>query len=190
MSWDEIANNINFNLEVDYELLADFVSRNHKIADLGCGYGRVVSELVSLGYSDVVGIDPSKNMIDRGKREFPSLSLSHWKETNFDTLHETFDAVLVCAVLTVITDSEKRYEFVNTICSILKPGGIVYLVEFCAENERIFMSGIGMEMRYSTPSEYCALFRTFKTLKSNVFQCSTIGGTKEMGFSAIFRKCS
>ena len=63
--WDRHADSASFTLELNYERLTELVPTSSRILDLGCGYGRVLRRLRSLGFSQVGGLDPSGRMIDR-----------------------------------------------------------------------------------------------------------------------------
>ena len=47
------------------------LSRNYKILDLGCGDGLNISIFKTLGLTNLVGIDPSKYLIDEAKAKNP-----------------------------------------------------------------------------------------------------------------------
>ncbi|WP_345847279.1 class I SAM-dependent methyltransferase [Shewanella algae] len=43
--WDKVANQVNFNLEIDVQRFCQLVRPNARILDLGCGYGRIAKQL-------------------------------------------------------------------------------------------------------------------------------------------------
>ena len=49
-SWDKIANEVNFNLEIDIDQFLNRVPLNGNILDFGCGYGRISSLLNEPGF--------------------------------------------------------------------------------------------------------------------------------------------
>ena len=107
-SWDKVAAEVQFNLEIDRERFLGMIDRKAKILDFGCGYGRISNELVESGYVDVTGVDPSRGMIERGMNTSPDLILLHSDGINLPFDEHTFDVVVSCAVLTCIPSSEER----------------------------------------------------------------------------------
>ena len=186
--WNKVADQVNFNLEMDWEKFQELVELKEKVLDFGCGYGRIVDQLNQRGYSNVVGIDPSYPMIERGCRMFPKLSLLHsaGRDLPFDS--HSFDAIIACAVFTSITSSDERQAAASEITRVLKPGGLLHLSEFCASEERRFMSTLGVPMRYSTPEVLQRLFEDFEPVHSEVIDANTMGGKPESSFRAFMRK--
>ncbi|MCD6439265.1 MAG: class I SAM-dependent methyltransferase [Halomonas sp.] len=64
-SWDKVASDVDFNLEIDLARFLGMISRKAKVLDFGCGCGRISNELTECGYIDVTGVDPSFAMIER-----------------------------------------------------------------------------------------------------------------------------
>lgn len=186
--WNKIAEQVNFNLEMDWDKFQELVDVKAKVLDFGCGYGRIVDQLNQRGYSDVVGIDPSFAMIDRGRRMFPELSLLHSRGQDLPLDSHSFDAVIACAVFTSIPSSEERQAAAREIARVLKPGGLLHLSEFCASEERRFMSALGVLMRYSTPKVLQRLFEDFESVHNEVVCANTMGGRPEPSYRAFVRK--
>jgi len=186
--WNKVAGQVNFNLEMDWDNFQELIELKAKVLDFGCGYGRIVDQLNQRGYSDVVGIDPSHAMIERGCRMFPKLSLLHSAVPNASFYNHSFDAIIACAVFTSIPSSEERQAAAGEITRLLKPGGLLHLSEFCASEERIFMSTLGVPMRYSTPEVLQRLFEGFEPVHSEVIDANTMGGKPESSYRAFVRK--
>ncbi len=66
--WDGAAGVKRFTHPLERGFFAGRVPKDARILDLGCGYGRIVSDLSAEGYGNVVGIDISGGMIERGRR--------------------------------------------------------------------------------------------------------------------------
>ncbi len=73
--WNSVAEEKKFTTVLDVELFSKYVSKNSKILDVGCGYGRILNELSESGFVDLTGIDSAEKMIKRGLREYPNLNL-------------------------------------------------------------------------------------------------------------------
>ena len=133
--WDGAADTKSFTLPFDLELFGSRVSRGARILDYGCGYGRICRRLWEAGYRNLVGTDPSRRMIQRGKEENPHLDLRHIEDGS-QTLEEgTFDAVILFAVLTCIPRDEDQIACVREILSLLRPGGVLYASDFWIQKD-------------------------------------------------------
>ncbi|MCE9663942.1 class I SAM-dependent methyltransferase [Halomonas sp. M5N1S17] len=186
--WDQVASQVNFNLEIDRERFCGVVNLQAKVLDFGCGYGRIVKELTECGYTDVIGIDPSSVMVERGCRMFPGLSLLHSSKAVLPFDDRSFDAVVACAVFTCIPSLEERAEAVAEIARVLKPGGFLHISEFCSEEGTVFTSGLGISMRYSRPEELRELFGGFQYFHDEVVGASTMSGKNAQSYRAFVKK--
>lgn len=186
--WNKISDQVNFNLEMNWHKLQELIDVKAKVLDFGCGYGRIADQMNQIGYSDVVGIDQSFAMIERGRRMFPKLPLLHSTGQNLPFDSHSFDAVMACAVFTSIPSSDERQNAAGEIMRVLKPGGLLHLSEFCANEERMFMSNLGVPMRYSTPEVLQCLFENFESVHNEVVGANTMSGKPESSYRAFVRK--
>lgn len=186
--WDRVANQVNFNLEIDRKRFRSLVDLQAKVLDVGCGYGRIVKELTESGYTNVIGIDPSSIMVERGLKMFPELSLLHSSTATLPFDDCSFDAVVVCAVFTCIPSLVERVEVVAEIMRVLKPGGLLHIAEFCSEEEAVFTAGLGIPMCYSRPEELRELFDGFQYCYDEVVSASTMSGKDVQSYRAFVRK--
>ncbi|HBJ95824.1 MAG TPA: SAM-dependent methyltransferase, partial [Lentisphaeria bacterium] len=100
--WNSVADTKEFTTPMQSAVFCRYVNRDAAILDVGCGYGRVLSELHTLGFRKLCGIDFSEKLIARGKRQFPYLDLRVMENETIDFPDASLDAVLLCAVLTCI----------------------------------------------------------------------------------------
>ncbi|MBF5053923.1 type 11 methyltransferase [Alcanivorax venustensis ISO4] len=187
-SWDKVASDVDFNLEIDLARFLDLISRKAKVLDFGCGYGRISNELTESGYTDVMGVDPSCAMIERGRKAFPGLPLLHLDGMDLPFGENAFDAVVICAVLTCIPSLDERGRVAAEITRVLKPGGAVHISEFCSEESKSFISGLGLPMRYSSPEELRDLFASFSCFHDEVVSAATMSGDSTSSYRAFIRK--
>ena len=75
--WNRVSEKKEFTTPFQAENFSKYVKKDHLILDVGCGYGRTLDELYHNGYRNLIGIDFSKGMIERGKQQLPYLDLSH-----------------------------------------------------------------------------------------------------------------
>ena len=88
-----------------------------RILDAGCGTGEHAAQLAEAG-ADVVGVDASAEMVERGRARFPGLDL---RVGDLRTLEESgFDAVLSNAVLHWIPEAGRA---AAALAGALRPGG-------------------------------------------------------------------
>ena len=186
--WNKIAEEVNFNLEIDIERFSTEVLVTHRILDYGCGYGRISKLLLSSGYQNIVGIDSSLKMIERGLREFPELNLDAVSGETIPFPDNSFDTVVACAVFTCITSKETRRTQIKELCRVLKPEGLLHMVEFCSASSRFFMSSIGIPMLHSSPEELRELISTLQIINEEIINTNTMGGKNARSYSLFARK--
>ncbi|MFF4118498.1 class I SAM-dependent methyltransferase [Streptomyces sp. NPDC001714] len=133
--WDSIGATKTFTHPVNLTWLTG-VGRTARILDYGCGYGRVTAELSEHGFSDVSGADPSPTLIARARRLRPDLRftvLTSPPELPCDP--ETFDVVLLFAVLTCVPDDDTRQALVTELNRLLTPGGLLYISDMILQDD-------------------------------------------------------
>lgn len=96
--------------------------KNAKVLDIGCGIGSFVYFMQSLGYSNVQGMDVSKEQIEAGLK----LGIKDLKVQDLnDFLNNTeaqFDFIIARDVIEHFTRQES-FEIISRISKVLKPGG-------------------------------------------------------------------
>ncbi|MET9863744.1 class I SAM-dependent methyltransferase [Streptomyces smyrnaeus] len=127
--WEADGATKTFTHSLDPDLLAAHVPPTARVLDYGCGYGRLTARLGELGYSHVVGVDPSRAMIERGLRENPRLALHHQCELPLPDRDGAYDAVLLFAVLTCVPDDAAQGATLAELARVLRPGGVLYVSE-------------------------------------------------------------
>jgi len=133
--WDRVSRDKTFTLPVDCRRFAAHVSRDRHVLEYGCGYGRICRELWECGYRNIIGIDPSPNMIERGRKEFPYLALHVMKGSVPEFEPDSFDALVLFGILTCIPSSDVQQKTMYTVSRLLRPGGILYLSDFPLQHD-------------------------------------------------------
>lgn len=149
--WNSVSDTKQFTTPFQAESFEQYVNTDAKILDVGCGYGRTLNELYTMGYRNLTGIDFSSGMIARGKKQFPHLNLLVKKDESIDFPDNHFDAVILFAVLTCITSNQEQQALISEIKRVLKPGGILYINDFLLNtDERNITRYQKYETRYGT----------------------------------------
>ncbi len=125
--WDSVASHKEFPVPFNIDLFGKYVMKDMMVLDYGCGYGRVLNELHESGFVNLVGVDFSQGMIDRGRQLYPDLSLSKCPSGAIPFPDGSFHAVILVAVLTCIPQSEDQRALMAEARRVLKDGGILYL---------------------------------------------------------------
>lgn len=129
--WNKAAETKQFTTPFQLEAFEKYVLRVASILDVGCGYGRTLDELYRAGWRDLIGIDFSEGMIQRGRAEYPYLDLRVKADAErIDLPDESAGAVIVFAVLTCIRTDAEQERFIAEIRRVLRPGGILYVNDF------------------------------------------------------------
>lgn len=128
--WNSVSEKKEFTTPFLAEKFSNYVKKEGIILDVGCGYGRTLDELYHNGYRNLIGIDFSKGMIERGKRQFPYLDLRVKEDASIALPDASVDAVILFSVLTCIWANEEQKELLAEIKRILKPQGILYVNDF------------------------------------------------------------
>ena len=128
--WDQSAASKVFSHPLDHARFVREVGADAAVLDYGCGHGRLCDELVPRGFANVAGVDYSPEMIEAAKREHPTLNVSVVDGSVLPFADESFDAVLLFAVLTCIPSDAAQCELVAQISRVLKRGGLLLLSDY------------------------------------------------------------
>ena len=200
--WNSVAEKKKFTTVLDVELFSKYVSKDSKILDVGCGYGRILNELAEAGFTDLTGVDSAENMIKRGLREYPNLNLVTNPDGKLPFEQNTFDAVILFGVLTCVPDNESQKVLLNDIKRVLKPGGVIYINDFLlnsgfkrwlfykkAQKETgiygVFKTYDGATVRHHAEAYILNLLSGFKTLDYQKIVIPTMNGNKSNSFGFI-----
>ncbi len=127
--WDKKATGTTFSTPLDIDLFKAHVSQQATLLDIGCGYGRIMDQLFRQGYSDITGVDFSWQMVKQGKSSLPGLDFAQASPA-LPFRSNSFDAVVLMAVLTCIPDNSHQELIMGEINRVLKENGIVYITDF------------------------------------------------------------
>lgn len=204
--WNGVSGQKDFTTPFHAEEFSQYIEKNGRILDVGCGYGRTLYELYQRGYHKLLGIDFSKGMIERGRALFPYLDLRLMETESINLPDSSVDAVILFAVLTCIRNNDEQEKLIREIERVLKQGGILYVNDFLInEDERNvarykrFLGKYGVYGTFELPEgAVCRhheeiwikeLLSGFSNLKYERLTFTTMNGNRSNGFYFIGRKC-
>ena len=196
--WDKAASKKEFTTPFQMDIFKTCVSRQSVILDVGCGYGRTLNELYQEGFKKNCGIDFSQKMIERGRQLYPFLDLKKCNSV-FPFNDNTFDAVVLVAVLTCIVNNNNQELLMDEIQRVLKPHGSLYINDFLINHDQrnvdrynefkelygtygVFELDEGALLRHHTTNHLFHLTRNFETRKFETFVYTTMNKHASNGF--------
>lgn len=200
--WDSVSEKKEFTTPFQAAEFSEFVNKEDRILDVGCGYGRTLDELYRCGYRDLTGIDFSEGMIERGKRQFPHLDLRVKRGAGIDLPDGSVDAVILFAVLTCMRTDREQEELLSEIRRVLRARGILYVNDFLLNTDErnlsryekcrdvygrygVFALPEGAVCRHHDEAWIKALLRDFSELKYKHLTFTTMNGNRSNGFYFI-----
>lgn len=150
--WNTIGVKKEFEDPLYLDKLSPFITKESKIIEYGCGYGRLLQILNENGYHNLTGFDFAPNMIERGKNQSPTLDLRLLETPGIiPCQNESIDAVVLSTILCCMIDTDEQVLLMEEILRILKKMGVIYLSDFLiCEDERY-------------KDKYCEGFKKFGT---------------------------
>lgn len=203
--WNEVAEVKTFTHPVDITIIDQYLNRQSKILDFGCGYGRIIKELSDLGFENMVGYDTSKALIDRGRRKH-NLPIYYIDDSlNLPVNDNSVDCILLFAVLTCIPSNKGQAELIKMLYSKLKTGGIIYISDYYLQdnsvevgrysylnddpnNFGVFSLPEGATFRHHTKEWLAELTKDFDVLMKKPIIVMTMNGHPASGFQLIGQK--
>jgi len=203
--WDSVAAEKRFqhHLRTDW-LLSHLAGRD--ILDCGCGYGRLLAELVERGYQRSVGTDFSGEMLRRGAAVHPSLCLRlvHADACAMPFRTKSFDAVLLFTLLTCVPRDGEQRKLLAEVRRVLRPGGLVYLSDLLLNSDArnveryqrfaeefssygIFRLPEGVVVRHHSEDWIRSITDGFTRLEYEKFTVTTMNGNQSEAFQYLGR---
>ncbi|MCK5097712.1 MAG: class I SAM-dependent methyltransferase [Desulfobacteraceae bacterium] len=206
--WDKVAEEKDFTTPFQMKLFKKNVSKEARILDIGCGYGRTLNELYCSEFTNLTGIDISKKMIDRGNRLYPHLNIRKSDNSSGIPFEDnSFDAVVLMAVLTCIVNDNKQEQLINEVHRVMRHNGVVYINDFLINTDQRNIDRYdqynsaykdygtfklqekeGVALRHYTRMRIDELTRNFKTIIFESVIYTTMNGNKSNGFYYLGRK--
>jgi ubiquinone/menaquinone biosynthesis C-methylase UbiE len=204
--WDRVAQEKRFSHPLRVEWLAEHLKNPRAgILDCGCGYGRTLAELYQSNYHNVVGTDFSEAMLRRARHEVPDSKLVRNDGSALPMKSESFDAVLLFAVLTCIPNDNDQQALMSEVERVLRPGGLLYISDLLVNDdlrnreryerdaERFNCYGVfelpeGVIVRHHRKQWIEHLVSSFEQLEDELFTVTTMNGNSSSALQYLGRK--
>lgn len=204
--WDSVANSKTFTHPIDIARVEKLVAKAASILDYGCGYGRLTNELYQSGYTNIIGVDTSAELIKRGKSLFPVLDLREIESPLALPVKDgSVDLVLLFAVITCIPSNQGQQELVKLLRDKLAPGGLLYISDYYLQDDQsevkaygylnddpgnygVFTLPEGATFRHHTKEWIAELLQDFEPVSEEMVEVKTMNGHSAQAFQIIVRK--
>lgn len=203
--WSSVAREKTFTHPFRAELFAEVASRDAKVLDLGCGYGRLTAELHRSGWTRTIGADSAEGMIQLAREQHPDLAFTQLSKEALPWKDGAFDAVLLFSVLTCVPDTSEQDALLSEVARVLCTGGALYvsdlLLQTDARNRARYDNGLqrfgvhgtfeldeGVRLRHFDPDRLRDLFAGFERISFEERSVVTMNGNDARGFQFLGRK--
>ena len=134
--WNRVGPGKPFAHPLNFERLAQWLSPESRIADVGCGYGRSLGLLLERGYHNLIGFDPAPAMIAMARERFPAIAFEVLDDPPHIPLPDaSVDAALLFSVLTCVPTDEGQRAVVAEVRRVLRPGGLFYISDLWLQTD-------------------------------------------------------
>ena len=162
--WNKVAKDKSFSTPFQMDIFKEYVDKDSKILDIGCGYGRTLKELYNNGYTNILGIDFSDEMINLAKEKNPIIEFKITSGSKLDFRDDSFDAVILIAVLTCILDTKDQKNLIKEIYRVLKKDGVIYINDYLLNDTKMYLD------RYEKYKSKFGEYGVFETNDGGVFR--------------------
>jgi SAM-dependent methyltransferase len=200
--WDRVANEKCFSHPLRVDWLAEYSNKQARILDYGCGYGRTLAELSEAGFENLVGVDFSEQMLGRAQIAVTHAGLIRNDGHTLPFKNESFDAVLLFAVLTCIPDDNEQQQLLAEVRRVLRQGGLLYVSDLLLNNDLrnreryerdaekfkcygVFELPEGVVVRHHSKEWIEELTLSFRQLEYDEFTVTTMNGNASAAFQYL-----
>ena len=125
--WNTAGSQKSFAHPLNLRRVRQWVSDEGTILDYGCGYGRILGELLKEGYEHLIGLDFSPSMIAAARAQHPEIMFEVVESSTIPMPDASVDGVLLFSVLTCIPTDEGQRALLKEIHRVLNRGGLLYI---------------------------------------------------------------
>jgi ubiquinone/menaquinone biosynthesis C-methylase UbiE len=202
--WDQVSAEKRFAHPLRLDWLASHFSFEQSILDFGCGYGRILSKLDRSGYRSAVGADFSDGMLRRCHQLSPHLKIVQADAQRLPFTDNSYDAVLLFAVLTALPVSDQQRRLFSEVQRILRRGGLIYISDLLLNADSrnldryeryadqfgtygIFQLPEGVVVRHHSEAWIRSLTEMFDCIEYEPFTAATMNGHSSAAFQYLGR---
>lgn len=110
----------------EFENFKKYLKKTDKIADIGCGNGRLLYTLKE--DFDYIGIDNNPHLLEEAKRKFPNGKFMYGDMLELPLMDASMDAVFCIAAFHHVPSQKLRNKTLQEINRILKPDGTLMMM--------------------------------------------------------------
>jgi SAM-dependent methyltransferase len=111
------------------------LTRDSRILDFGCGYGRCLGELFNAGFRDLIGFDFSPAMIAAARARFPEITFQVVESATIPLPDASVDGALLFSVLTCMPTDDGQRALAKELHRVLKPRGLLYISDLLLQSD-------------------------------------------------------
>ncbi len=204
--WDSVAHQKRFSHPLRLDWLSRYLPNPQaKIVDYGCGYGRTLADLSHAGFTNLVGVDFSEQMLARARLEVPGCRLIRNNGRSLPFRDDSVDLVLLFAVLTCIPPAEEQQILLSEALRVLRSGGLIYVSDLLLNDDLrnrqryeqqvkthgcygVFELPEGVTVRHHCREWIEELMSPFAQLEFEPFTVTTMNGNESSAFQYLGRK--
>jgi SAM-dependent methyltransferase len=137
--WDEMAGKFHSTFPIESLELNNFIQRDYRVLDYGCGEGRVLRYLREMRIKNVIGCDTSLKMCKIAQKSVCEFDILHLKEHCKYLFGSTFHVIILVAVLSSIIPYSERKEIVRYLHENICKDGLIILGDFGVSNKSLYV---------------------------------------------------
>ncbi|WP_459195850.1 MerR family transcriptional regulator [Wukongibacter baidiensis] len=125
--YDDVLNKV-------YTLATKNIKTNSKILDIGVGTGNLSKRFLENGYSNIIGLDQSREMIHVAKSKFPNLKLRLGEFLKIPFENSVFDLIVSTYAFHHLSEEEKPVA-IKEMLRVLKDNGKIVIGDLMFKSE-------------------------------------------------------
>ncbi|GAA1646719.1 class I SAM-dependent methyltransferase [Actinoplanes couchii] len=199
--WNTIGAAKEFTHPMDLSWL-EGISRDSRILDYGCGYGRIAGQLADAGFGRITGVDVSAALIERGRAARPGLDLRVQADPpRLAAASGSVDVAVLFAVLTCVPADRDQRALVTELDRVLAPGGLVHLSDLLLQSDErnlrryaggspygVFTTGDGAVCRHHAAEHLRGLFPGYAVVTERRVTVATMNRNSAEALQLLVRK--
>lgn len=127
-------------------------NKPQRLLDIACGTGDFAIALAQAGVPEVMGVDISEGMLEVGRKKVAELGLNiEMKVDNSESLSMADNSLDAISVAFGVRNFEHLQVGLNEMCRVLRPGGMVCVLELSVPSNPILLWGYKLYFLHVLP---------------------------------------